>query len=226
LRALESRRVRAVQQARRQQRLEVAADLHDFVAHEVTGIVLESQAAQLEKLAPKEYQELLVRIEQAGQRALDSMDQTVATLRSAEQERGEPPSTRQHGLEDLPELVDRFSATSAAEVRLSLAADTLDALSRETQDTAYRVVLEALTNVRRHAARAGRVEVVACRTEDGAVEITVLDDGGSGSTAITRQAGGTGLAGLGARVSALGGTLDARPLDGGWRVTCRLPALR
>ncbi|NDL60548.1 two-component sensor histidine kinase [Phytoactinopolyspora sp. XMNu-373] len=223
LRALESRRVRAVQQARRQQRLEVAADLHDFVAHEVTGIVLESQSAQLEELAPKEYRELLVRIEQAGQRALGSMDRTVAALRTAEEEGGVSPSTRQHGLADLSELVDRFAATSTAEVRLSLAADTLDAASRETQDTAYRVVLEALTNIRRHAAHAGRVEIVVHRVEDGAVEIIVVNDAGSGR-AVTRRGGGAGLAGLAARVSALGGSLDAGPHDQSWRVVCRLPA--
>ncbi|WP_207782249.1 sensor histidine kinase [Phytoactinopolyspora limicola] len=225
LRALENRRVRAVQQARRQQRLEVAANLHDFVAHEVTGIVVESQAAQFEDLAPTEYREILARIEQAGQRALGSTDQTIAALRAAEEERGEPPSTRQHGPADLVELVDRFSATSPAEVRLSLPPGLLDAVSREIQDTAYRVVLEALTNVRRHAARAGRVDVVARRTDDGAVEVTIVDDGG-GAAPTTRQAGGTGLAGLAARVSALGGALDARPHDDGWRVTCLFPAPR
>ncbi|WP_438489097.1 sensor histidine kinase [Streptomyces sp. S186] len=226
LRSLDNRRAHAVALARREQRLEVARDLHDFVAHEVTGIVLEAQAAQLDDGAgPEEYRSLLQRIEQAGLRALDSMDQTVAALREAESRKwGEPPPTRLYGLADLPELVGRFSSMAAAEVALSLEDEVAGTLSREAEDTAYRVVLEALTNVRRHAPQAGRVAVFAGRTADRAVEVTVADDAGSAAPAGTRQGGGTGLAGLDERVSALGGTLQAGPHGPGWRVRCVLPA--
>lgn len=236
LRSLDNRRAHAVALARREQRLEVARDLHDFVAHEVTGIVLEAQAAQLgddTAVDAEEHRALLQRIEQAGLRALTSMDRTVTTLRSADGHTwGEPPPTRLHGLADLPELVARFAAMTAAEVALSLAdelADELaDALSPEAEDAAYRVVLEALTNVRRHAPRAGRVEVYAGRTADRAVAVSVTDTAGAGAGAIGRQGGGTGLAGLAERVSALGGALEAGPYGEGpygegWRVSCRLP---
>ena len=81
LRSQDKRRIRAVADARRDQRLRVAADLHDFVAHEVTGIVLEAQAAQWEPLDAEQARTLLARIEAAGLRALDSMDHTVQTLR-------------------------------------------------------------------------------------------------------------------------------------------------
>ncbi|MFF2922153.1 histidine kinase [Streptomyces celluloflavus] len=85
LRSLDNRRAQAVAQARREHRLEVARDLHDFVAHEVTGIVLEAQAAQIgEGTDAEEHRALLQRIEKAGLRALDSMDQTVTALREAE----------------------------------------------------------------------------------------------------------------------------------------------
>ncbi|MFJ5678253.1 sensor histidine kinase [Streptomyces sp. NPDC093097] len=225
LRALDNRRRHAVASARREQRLEVAGDLHDFVAHEVTGIVLEAQAAQLGDAAdPEEARALLRRIEQAGLRALDSMDQMVAALREAESRTwDEPPPTRLHGLADLPELVGRFSSMAVAEVALSLEDEVAGVLSREAEDTAYRVVLEALTNVRRHASRAGRVEVFAGRTADRAVEVRVVDDAGPAAPAGTRQGGGTGLAGLDERVSALGGTLQAGPHASGWRVRCLLP---
>ncbi|MFF8367291.1 sensor histidine kinase [Streptomyces lydicus] len=225
LRSLDNRRAHAVVLARREQRLEVARDLHDFVAHEVTGIVLEAQAAQLGDADPEETRALLQRIEKAGLRALDSMDQTVTTLREADGRKwGEPPPTRLYGLADLPELVGRFSSMAAAEVALSLEDEVAGTLSREAEDTAYRVVLEALTNVRRHAPQAGRVEVFAGRTADRAVEIAVADDAGPGAPAGTRQGGGTGLAGLEERVGALGGRLEAGPHGPGWRVRCLLPA--
>ncbi|WP_329396501.1 histidine kinase [Streptomyces lydicus] len=225
LRSLDNRRAHAVVSARREQRLEVARDLHDFVAHEVTGIVLEAQAAQLGDASPEETRALLQRIEKAGLRALDSMDQTVTTLREADGRKwGEPPPTRLYGLADLPELVGRFSSMAAAEVALSLEDEVAGTLSREAEDTAYRVVLEALTNVRRHAPQAGRVEVFAARTADRAVEIAVADDAGPGAPTGTRQGGGTGLAGLEERVGALGGRLEAGPHGPGWRVRCLLPA--
>ncbi len=226
LRALDTRRAHAVALARREQRLEVARDLHDFVAHEVTGIVLEAQAAQLDDApGPGEHRALLHRIEQAGLRALDSMDRTVATLREADgRPWDEPPSTRLHGLADLPELLGRFSSMATAEVALSVEDEVAGALSREAEDTAYRVVLEALTNVRRHAPKAGRVEVFAGRTADRAVEVSVADTAGPGSPADTRRGGGTGLAGLAERVGALGGALEAGPYAQGWRVRCLLPA--
>ncbi|WP_229893964.1 sensor histidine kinase [Streptomyces glebosus] len=230
LRSLDRRRADAVALARREQRLEVARDLHDFVAHEVTGIVLEAQAAQLgEDGGPVEHRALLHRIEQAGLRALDSMDRTVATLRAADGRTAEPPPTQLHGLAGLPELLDRFGAMAAAEVTLSLEDEVAGALSREAEDTAYRVVLEALTNVRRHAPRAGRVEVRAARSADGAVEVSVTDGAPTGPLPRAprepggRPGGGTGLAGLAERAVAVGGVLEAGPYGQGWRVRCRLP---
>ncbi|WP_405412890.1 sensor histidine kinase [Streptomyces decoyicus] len=121
-------------------------------------------------------------------------------------------------------LVGRFSSMAAAEVTLSLEDEVAGTLSREAEDTAYRVVLEALTNVRRHAPQTGRVEVFAGRTADRAVEIAVVDDAGSRAPAGTRQSGGTGLAGLEERGGALGGRLEAGPYGPGWRVRVLLPA--
>ncbi|MFE1771723.1 sensor histidine kinase [Streptomyces sp. NPDC059008] len=236
LRSLDGRRARAVASARREQRLEVARDLHDFVAHEVTGIVLEAQAAQLGEgpsaVGAEEQRALLHRIEQAGLRALASMDRTVAALRGADgADTGEPPPTRPHGLADLPELVARFASMTAAAVALSLEDEVTGVLSPEAGDTAYRVVLEALTNVRRHAPRADRVEVSAGLTADRSVAVSVVDSGGAGGPAHDLETGapargGTGLAGLAERAGALGGTLDAGPYGLGWRIRCVLPAPR
>lgn len=157
----------------------------------MTGIVLEAQAAQLggEDGGPVEHRALLHRIEQAGLRALDSMDRTVATLRAADRRTEEPPPTRLYGLADLPELLDRFGSMAAAEVTLSLEEEVAGALSREAEDTAYRVVLEALTNVRRHAPRAGRVGVRAARSADGTVEVSVTDGAPAGPSPRSAGAG-------------------------------------
>ncbi|MDP9841862.1 sensor histidine kinase [Streptosporangium lutulentum] len=226
-RTLDNRRARAVLEALREQRLQVAADLHDFVAHELTGIVLEVQAARLDAYEPAQFGELLGRLEASGLRALDSMDRTVQTLRGPG-ERDAPP-TRVYGLGDLTELVGRFaeSTDGGALAELRVEPDLAGTLPRGTEDTAHRVVLEALTNIRRHAAGARGVTVTVVRAPAGtpAVEVTVTDDG-NGTTSppiLRRGAGGTGLPELRARAEALGGTLTWGPHKTGWRVRAILP---
>ncbi|MGK4584727.1 sensor histidine kinase [Kitasatospora sp. HPMI-4] len=229
LRSLDGRRVRAVARARREQRLEVARDLHDFVAHEITGIVLEAQAAQLSGDDPAETRALLRRLEEAGLRALDAMDDTVRALRepadgtgtqSAEGATGtaaeEPPPTRVYGLADLADLTGRFSTTGTTHASLDLGTGLAGSLPREIEGAVYAVVLEALTNVRRHAAGSRRVAVRVGRATgaDGgaAIAVSVTDDGGPGAlTHRPRSGGGTGLAAVAERISALGGTFAAGP---------------
>ncbi|MGW5354299.1 sensor histidine kinase [Streptomyces sp. NPDC004031] len=223
-RAVEARRVRAVAGALHAQRLQVAADLHDFVAHELTGIVVEVQSARWAGgLGPQETAELLARVEAAGVRALDSMDRTVRSLRD-----GAAPA-RPHGLADLPGLVGRFAGAAGAgpraELRLEPGLDGV--LARPAEDAAYRVVVEALTNVRRHATGAARVTVTVARTtgtaSPGGVRVTVTDDGGGAPPRkAPRHGGGTGLAELSLRVTTLGGSLTWGPHGDGWRVRALL----
>ncbi|MFF8234945.1 sensor histidine kinase [Streptomyces caelestis] len=237
LRSLENQRKRAVAQARRDQRLEMAGDLHDFVAHEVTGMLLEVQAAQVEGRAvgfdPEQTRALLARLEEAGLRALDSMDHTVGALRRTDHDGadrseadGSSPA-RSYNLTDLPELVSRFAAsgtTAGANTRLEMDDDLPGTLAGEIEDTMYRLVLEALTNVRRHAPGASEIVVSAVCVADTSVEVSVTDDCDQ-PTAPTRHGGGTGLVGLGERFTMLGGTLSAGPRmgGGGWSVKGVLP---
>ncbi|MGW1174077.1 sensor histidine kinase [Kitasatospora sp. NPDC002543] len=235
LRVLDVRRERAVDAARREQRLEVARGLHDFVAHEITGIVLEAQAGRLPGQDAEETTELLRRLEEAGLRALDSMDEMVGALREPSgpaggpgpEERAATATTRRLGLADLPELVARFGTTGAVRATVDLAPGTAGRLSAEAEATAYAVVLEALTNIRRHAPQAGEVTVRVAPGADGGVELTVTDEGGPARGPLLRRrpgAGGTGLAGLTARAAAHGGSLTAGPgAAAGWRVSCSLP---
>ena len=226
LRVLDARRERAVARAMREQRLEVARGLHDFVAHEITGIVLEAQAGQLPGPETEETATLLRRLEEAGLRALDSMDEMVGALRGDQEAAG---TTRRPGLADLPELVARFGTKGGPRATVDLAPGVVGLLSAEAQATAYAVVLEALTNVRRHAPQAAVVTVRVAPEPDGrAVRLTVGDTGGPATRRLRLRrrpgTGGTGLAGLAARAAAHGGTLTSGPLGpSGWEVCCTLP---
>ncbi|MFI8460053.1 sensor histidine kinase [Kitasatospora sp. NPDC085464] len=218
LRGLDDGRARAVAEARRAQRLELAHDLHDFVAHDVSGMVAQAQAgAYLASVDPARSAELFERIEQAGQRALASLDRTVQLLRS-EEAGGRSP---QPGLAELVQVAEQFTAAGGAEVRLELPEGPVP---REVEGTVHRIAVESLTNVRRHAPAAQTVEVRA-RCSGGRLELTVTNDGGVPAPGgRPRRGGGSGLPGLAARVEALGGSLEAGPYEReGWRVTAVLP---
>nr|WP_239158334.1 sensor histidine kinase [Streptomyces sp. SID13726] len=226
LRTQEHRRSAAVTDIRRAERLAMAADLHDFVAHHVTGILVQAQVAQLlATTEPARLDGTLKDIERAAVEALDSMRRTVGLLR-------EVPEGRNNGgratgdLAALPELVAGFRGAVGPEAELCRDPSVPDGLPHEVQAAAYRVVQEALTNVRRHAADATGVTVRL--THDGrALEVTVRDDGHGTTTRLPPAArgGGFGLVGLTERVTTLGGTLHTGPrTDGhGWEVTALLP---
>ncbi|MFD8753734.1 sensor histidine kinase [Kitasatospora sp. NPDC059577] len=218
LRGLDDGRARAVAEARRTQRLELAHDLHDFVAHDVSGMVAQAQAgAYLASIDPTRAAELFERIEQAGQRALASLDRTVQLLRSEEAANRSP----QPGLAELAQVAEQFTAAGGAAVRLELPDGPVP---REVGGTVHRIAVECLTNVRRHAPAARTVEVRARRI-GGQLELTVTDDGGAPAPGgRPRRGGGSGLTGLAARVEALGGSLEAGPYEReGWRVMAMLP---
>ncbi|MDK1476999.1 histidine kinase [Streptomyces sp. 549] len=251
LRSLDSRRRIAVAAERRAQRLRAARDLHDFAAHDVTGVMVLAQAAQaLAKDSPERALALLPRIEIAGLHALESMDRTIRMFSDLDSERvaetadeGQRNSAKPPlGLADVPGLIDRFNATGTISARLQLTARALDGLPSAVSGLGYRVVLEGVTNVRRHAASASEVVVdVRCadfgspssETPDvllPALRITVTDNGTGqvpGVAPVDREGGGTGLADLGRRVEARGGTLTAEPrTPAGWQLAAVLPLRR
>jgi len=247
LRSMDEAWARSVAAARRTQRLELARDLHDFVAHDVTGMVVQAQAATRVLAGQPEVGAALKRIEEAGQRALASMDRTVHMLRDTDDEPAVGPAPpRVPTLADLPALVGHFAAIGPSVPRLRVDHRAAAASDRETATTAYRVVTEALTNIRRHAPTAAHVEIsIDCDEGPGDPRLTC--DGGSGSCLVVvvsngrtpagRQGAapaytvggahrrhGLGLISLAERVEALGGTLTAGPTaPGTWQVTAVLP---
>ncbi|MFC8917741.1 histidine kinase [Streptomyces sp. NPDC057116] len=213
-RLTERRRAHAVHEAERAEQLRLAHDLHDFVAHDISGIVAQAQAARFVAAQdPAAVLPALERIERAGLAALASLDRTVGALRAP-----------QPGLTEVGELVERFEAEGTARARVEIGAGVTGALPREAAATLYRVVTEALTNVRRHATGVTRVDVSAV-LDGGSVRLTVADDGAPRQAAPPRPRvhGGTGLAALAERVRAAGGELTASADGRGWTVTATFP---
>lgn len=241
LRTLDEGRVRAVAAARRAQRLELADDLHDFVVHDINEMLLQAQAGQvLVEQRAAEVEDVLRRIEHTALRALTTVDRTVHLLRHADalapagtvtSDEDGAPRLPKPTVDDVPGLVDRFAATGPITVDLDLdphvAATTgvPPSLPPAVATTVYRIVVEALTNVRRHAVDAEHVRVAVACTTDECVRVEIADDGRLGRRAHAGPGrGGHGLAGLAARVDALGGTLSTGPAEpAGWRVTAVLP---
>ncbi|MEV4133226.1 histidine kinase [Dactylosporangium sp. NPDC049742] len=218
LRLLDARRLAAVEAVRRDERLTIARELHDVVAHYVTGIVVQAQAAQLvARRDPVKAGKTFADIEAAGAEALAAVRRVVGVLRDDAGD-GADGWDVSVGQERIADLVWRFERIGPP-VHLELPADE-DRWPVEVAGAVHRVVQESLTNVARHAAHARSVTVVLSESE-GTVMVRVADDG---EGAPPPAHSGYGIVGMRERVEALGGTLSAGPAPGGgWQVQGTLP---
>jgi signal transduction histidine kinase len=220
LRFGDTRRRLAIDAARRDERLELARELHDVVAHHVAGIVVQAQAARLVAARrPETLEGILAGIESAGNDALAAMRRVVSLLRDPSDAGGLAPGPGQ-----LSDLVGRFAGHGPA-VRFRLHDGEQPTWPPEVATTVYRIVQEALTNIVLHAPGAANVAVVVDGDPSG-VSVEVTDDGPAGPSASSWLAsgGGHGLVGMRERVEALGGTLHAGPgPGGGWAVRATVP---
>jgi signal transduction histidine kinase len=200
----------ALAEARREERLELARELHDLVAHEVAAIVVQAQAARLlseDGTQPPPGQ--LAAIETAGTEALGAMRRVIGLLRD---EDAVPLS----GPESVADLVQRFAEIGPP---VDIDGELDQTLPAPVAGTVYRLVQEGLTNVRLHAPEATRVRV-AVVPEAAEVTVSVTDDGPTPLPA----ADGHGLVGMRERVEALGGSFGAGPQpSGGWAVRAVIP---
>ncbi|GAA1231003.1 hypothetical protein GCM10009665_21760 [Kitasatospora nipponensis] len=217
LRLLEHRRQAAVEAVRREERLALARELHDFVAHHVSGIVMHAHAAQIMlRKRPDDLGAALADIERSGIDAMDAMRRVVALLRDVED-----GAAFTAGPEQLVDLVRRFEEHGPpVDLRLPTGAPSWPPV---VTSTVYRVVQESLTNIARHArgARAATVTIAQDRTD---ITVEIGDDAPPHPPIRASPRGGYGLVGMRERVEALGGTLDAgpRPVTG-WSVRATVP---
>ncbi|MFI9200877.1 sensor histidine kinase [Streptomyces sp. NPDC053048] len=221
LRAHYAQRVRDMAAVRTAERLELARELHDLVAHHVTGIVVQARAARFTALEGTAAADTFERIENAAGEALGAMRRLVGVLREGQAET-EPVA----GLPEVRELTEHFARTGPP-VALYIEKGMETWLPGEVAAGVHRVVREALTNIRKHAADATAVRIGVRGVPDG-VELRIADDG-KRAAALSEKArgGGFGLIGLAERAKAMGGRLDAGPApEGGWQVTARFPVER
>jgi signal transduction histidine kinase len=196
------------------ERARISRELHDIVTHAVSSIVVQAGAAeQAVEDDPTFTRAALGHIRSTGNEALGEMRRLVAMLRA----QGDAPLAPQPRLDGLDELVARSSAAGPrTELRVTGAVRPLPA---GLDLAVYRIVQEALTNVRRHAA-ADSCEICVDYGTD-ALTVRVVDDG---TPSGTRSSGGHGLVGMRERVALYGGELSTGPLpERGYRVEARLP---
>ncbi|NKQ53392.1 sensor histidine kinase [Amycolatopsis sp. K13G38] len=210
--AIRAARERAAEHEHRMselERLRIAREVHDVVAHSLALINVQAGvAAHIADRRPEQAVEALLAIKETSASALADLRATVTVLRSG-QGLGPAPSLRQ-----LDELLEHTRATGLT-VRVHGSPGELPA---PVDGAAYRILQESLTNVVRHAHRPGTVDVHFGR-KDGRLELVVRDDGKDA----TDPRIGNGLRGMGERAAALGGELTARAVDGGFEVRAALP---
>ncbi len=201
-----------------EERTRIARELHDVVAHSLSVMVIQAAAArrQLTK-NPGQATEALANIESQGRQAMNEMRRVLGVLRSNPEDRAEWAPIPSLG--DLPALVD---ADPDNRVTLTVRGN-LDLLPAGVELAAYRVVQEALTNVRKHAGPDASTTVNIDRLV-GELIVDVTDHGRGASTLVLDPNGGLGLVGMRERVASCDGRLDAGPRPGGgWQVHARFP---
>jgi signal transduction histidine kinase len=203
--------------AAEQERLRIARELHDVVAHHVSAIAVDATAERAAR--PDDAgAEAMSRIADTARLALTELNQLLGVLRRGTD--GSPPRAPEPGLDQAPALVAQARA-AGQDVRLTVSG-TPRPLPAPLDRSAYRIVQEAVTNARRHAAGA-HVEVRIHHAEDE-LEIRVTDDGTGHGTARPAGGGGHGLSGMRERVDVFGGRFSAGRLPaGGFLVCAHLP---
>ncbi|MCB5909622.1 sensor histidine kinase [Streptomyces pinistramenti] len=236
-RAERAERTREEEAGRRvaEERMRIARELHDVVAHHIALVNVQAGvASHVMDSRPDQAKQALAHVREASRSALDELRATVGLLRQSDDPTA--PTEPAPGLGVLDQLIDGFTRAGLP-VDLE-APQTPQGLPASVDLTAYRVVQEALTNVHKHAGAGARATVRIVRTE-ATLTVTVLDDGagrpavphrrsgpGAREAGAARQesGGGHGLIGMRERVHALRGTVVTEPrAAGGFQVRVTLP---
>jgi signal transduction histidine kinase len=212
-------RAQAVAQATMAERLRIARELHDLVAHSTGIIAIQAGSGRrVFDARPDQARDALAAIETISRDTLSGLRRMVTGLRRADPE----PGPGEASLGATPGLadIDRLTATARdAGVRVEVAwRGSREPLPADIDLSAFRIIQEAVTNVVRHA-HTGQCQV-SIGQQDGQLSIEVTDSGRGGSLAGT----GYGITGMRERAALLGGDFSAGPgPDGGFRVAVQLP---
>jgi signal transduction histidine kinase len=210
-------RAQAAAQATMAERLRIARDLHDMVAHSIGIIVIQAGSGRrVFDARPDDARDALAAIEAISRDTLSGLRRMVTGLRRADPEPAQASLDAAPGLADI----DRLAATARdAGVRVEVDwRGSREPLPADIDLSAFRIIQEAVTNVVRHAS-ADECQV-SIGQQDGQLSIEVTDSGRGGTTAGT----GYGITGMRERAALLGGDFSAGPRPGGgFRVVVRLP---
>lgn len=217
---------RSTQLAVAEERVKIARELHDIVAHSVSLMTIQIAAARrVFSIKPEQAKSALESAEETGRQSLNELRNILNVLRSADrsldelgerQDKEEVETKPLPGIDEVPALIESVRQ-AGTEVVLSIDGDQPQ-VPPSIGVTVYRIVQEALTNAMRHAAGAKvKVELSYSSSDIGVV---VMDDGPGPEGP---RGDGHGLIGMRERVQAVGGTLSAGPTGTGWKVSASIP---
>ena len=218
-RRLEAEREERDRQAVTDERLRIARELHDVVAHSMSVIAVQSGVANhVIDSRPAQARQALATIEATSRSALVELRRLLGVLRQGD----DPVASLEPnpGMAELGRLADQIRS-AGVEVELKVEGEPGD-LPPGVDLSAFRIAQEGLTNVLKHGGGVARVLV---RYSPGAVAVEIADDGRAGAADVAPAEGtGHGLIGMRERVAVFGGELTAGPVPGGgYRMAARLP---
>jgi signal transduction histidine kinase len=197
--------------AQLEERASLAREIHDILAHTLSGLSIQLEGARMLVAQRPGDPEALQAVERSSRLAREGLNEARRAMGSL---RGEQAP----GVHDIPRLLEEYEQDTGTRCILHIDGEKFG-LSAEASLTIFRIVQEALTNVRKHVA-AERVEV-SLRYLPEHVELLVANDGASRRSPV--DSGGHGLMGMRERAERLGGTLESGPTDTGFRVRLLLP---
>jgi signal transduction histidine kinase len=217
------------------ERLRIAREMHDIVAHHISVVVIQAQGAQrIADRDPARARTAMADVERTSRTALEEMRRLLGLLRTGEPAAGREEGTAQiadrayeppQGLTDIDMLAERLRRAGLG-ITIVGRGEPKD-VPDDVGLTVYRIVQESLTNVLKHAGPASATVELAWAGQQGAeqLEVTVTDDGRGASAALSAVPGaGRGTAGMRERVAAVGGKLSTGPRPGGgYRVHATIP---
>ncbi|HEY7267492.1 MAG TPA: sensor histidine kinase [Solirubrobacterales bacterium] len=206
---LESERDALARLSVQRERARIARELHDIVAHHLAVIVVQAGAGRMAGGKEPQDAERFARIRQSGEQALSEMERLVDLLHAG-------------GAAETQRIDVLLDQAQAAGLRISASPLPDDlSISPEAERLAYRVVQEGLTNAMKHAP--GSEVRLRLSASAGELEIVLENRGGETGSELSGTGSGMGLTGLRERLEAIGGSLDAAPSGGGWRLRADVP---